>query len=53
MKKTYFTPDMETVELKLSGMLCASVPGAEGGSDDGGTTPVEVDPTDPGWSDKF
>jgi hypothetical protein len=54
MKKTYFTPDMETVELKLSGMLCVSgIPGSEEGGEDGGTTPVEVDPNDPGWSDKF
>lgn len=54
MKKTYFAPEVEIVDLKMNGMLCASVPGAEGGSDDGGTTPSDGgDGTDPDWGSDF
>lgn len=51
MKKTYFSPEMEAFELKLSGMLCVS--GAEGGNDDGGTTPEDKDPSQDGWDSDF
>lgn len=53
MKKNYFAPEFETVELKMNGMLCASIPGSEEGGEDGGTTPTETDPNEDGWDDKF
>jgi len=54
MKKTYFAPEMETVELKFSNSLLAgSVPGAEGGGSDGGSTPGVVDPSQPGFGDDY
>ncbi len=53
MKKTYIAPEMETVELKLSGMLCASVPGAEGGGSDGSSDVTTTDPTDPNWGSDY
>lgn len=53
MKKTYFAPEFETVELKMNGMLCASVPGAEGGGDDGGQPTTETDPNEDGWDANF
>ena len=54
MKKTYFAPDMEIVEVNINNALLAgSVPGAEGGGDDGSTTPEEKDPSQPGWDSDF
>lgn len=54
MKKIYFAPEMETVELKFSNSLLAgSVPGAEGGDGDGGGNSSADDPSKPGWGDDF
>ena len=53
MKKTYFAPEVEIVDLKMTGILCASVPGGEGGGDDGGSSTVVTDPTDPGWGSDY
>lgn len=53
MKKTYFSPEVEIVDLKIEGMLCASVPGGEGGGDDGGSDVSTPDPTDPGWGSDY
>lgn len=51
MKKNYFAPEVEIVDLKMTGILCAS--GAEGGGDDGGQDPVDTDPSQEGWDSDF
>lgn len=51
MKKMYFPPEMELLELGLVGMLCVS--GIEGGDGDGGVTPDQGDPSDPGWGSDY
>ena len=54
MKKTYYAPEMETVELKFgNSLLAGSVPGAEGGSGDGGAGTTPGDPSQPGWGDDY
>jgi hypothetical protein len=53
MKKTYFAPEMETIDMLLDGMLCASIPGGEGGGDDGGSDVNPVDPSDPDWGSDY
>lgn len=55
MKKTYFSPEMEVVEVEINNALLAgSVPGADGGSDDGSQEPEDGgDPTDPDWGSGF
>lgn len=52
MKKIYLNPTLDVVEIDVKNqILSGSVPGAEGGGSDGGTTPVVVDPSTPGWDD--
>jgi len=54
MKKTYFAPEVETIDLKYSAMLCISGLDDGSGSGDGSITPTPGgDPTDPGWNDGF
>lgn len=48
-KKNYFEPEMEVIDLKLQGMLCASgdidEDGGEAGDFPSGTDPI-IDPND-------
>lgn len=54
MKKTYFAPEVEVVELMAQvALLAGSIPGAEGGGDDGGSDTNPTDPSDPGWGDDY
>ncbi len=55
MKKTYFAPEVEVVELMAQVALLAGsgVPGGEGGGDDGGSDVSTSDPTDPGWGSDY
>lgn len=54
MKKTYFAPEVEVIELMAQvALLAGSVPGAEGGGDDGGSTPEDKDPSQDGWDSDF
>ena len=53
MKKTYFSPEMETVELKFSQVILTGSIGAEGGNSDGGVTPGTGDPSNPGWGSDY
>lgn len=54
MKKTYFAPEVEVVELMAQvALLAGSVPGAEGGGDDGGSEVTPTDPNQPGWDSDF
>ena len=51
MKKTYLNPTLDVVEIGVKAQIleASPVPGAEGGNSDGGTSPVDVDPSQPGW----
>ena len=54
MKKTYYSPNMDVIELKSShSLLAGSVPGAEGGGSDGGSTVTPTDPAQEGWGDDY
>lgn len=53
MKKTYFAPEVETIVLNYSAMLCMSGLDDGSGSGDGGVTPTPEDPSQPGWGDDF
>lgn len=54
MKKTYFAPEVEVVELMAQvALLAGSVPGAEGGGDDGGSEVTPTDTDQPGWDSDF
>ena len=54
MKKIYLNPTVEVVEIDFKNhLLAGSLPGAEGGGNDGGTTPGVVDPTDPGFGGDY
>ena len=54
MKKTYFAPEVEVIELMAQvALLAGSVPGGEGGGDDGGSDTNPTDPSDPGWGDDY
>lgn len=55
MKKTYFAPEVEVVELMAQVALLAGsdVPGGEGGGNDGGSDVSISDPTDPGWGSDY
>ena len=53
MKKLYFEPEMELIELETAGFLAASAPGTEGSGDDGGVTPETPDPSDPDWGSDY
>ena len=53
MKKTYFTPEMEVVELKLGNAILSGSTGAEGGDGDGGTPTEETNPDDPDWGSDY
>ncbi len=54
MKKIYLNPTLEVVEIDVKNQILAgSVPGAEGGGNDGGVTPGEVDPSQPGFGDDY
>lgn len=48
-KKNYMIPEVELIELETEGFLAASVGGAEGGSDDGGSDTTPTDPSEDGW----
>lgn len=52
MKKVYFSPEMETIDMLLDGMLCSSI-GTEGGGDDGGSDVTPSDPSNPGWGNDY
>ncbi len=52
MKKIYFSPEVETIDVELLSMLCGST-GTDGGDDDGGVTPSEPDPSDPDWGSDY
>ena len=52
MKKIYFDPEMEFIELDTVELLAGST-GADGGDDDGGTTPNPTDPSDPDWGSDY
>ena len=52
MKKIYFDPEMEFIELDTVELLAGST-GADGGDDDGGVTPSEPDPSDPDWGSDY
>lgn len=54
MKKTYYSPNMDVIELKSSqALLAGSVPGAEGGGSDGGSGVNTTDPSQEGWGDDY
>lgn len=49
MKKIYFDPEMEVIELKIGSTLLSASPGSDiPGGDDGGIGGSSSDPTDPG-----
>lgn len=56
MKKIYFDPEMEVVELKIASAILVGSDGATSdipGGDDGSSAGSKTDPsetTDPGWS---
>ena len=54
MKKTYYSPKMDVIELKTSHSLRAgSGTGAEGGGSDGGSGVTPTDPSQEGWGDDY
>lgn len=53
MKKTYFAPEVELIDMEMEGVLCSSVPGGEGGGDDGGSDVNPTDPSNPGWGSDY
>ena len=53
MKKIYFSPEVETIDVELLSMLCGSDTGTDGGSDDGGTDVTPTDPSDPEWGSDY
>ncbi len=56
MKKNYFEPEMELIEMQTPSMILAGSTGdAIGGGDDGSVTPStpSVDPTDPSWGKDY
>lgn len=56
MKKNYFEPEMELIEMQTASMILAGSTGdAIGGGDDGSVTPStpSVGPTDPSWGKDY
>lgn len=52
MKKIYFSPEVETIDVELLSMLCGST-GTEGGDGDDSVVPSEPDPSDPDWGSDY
>ena len=53
MKKTYFAPEVETIVLNYSAMLCMSGLDDGSGSGDGGAGTTPADPSQPGWGGDY